>query len=100
MIPYCLHKGIGLIPYAPLAVGHLARPFNEDKTLREKTSVVKHDVTDSDKEIIRRVEALANKYHVPMAQIAIAWAMNKISSPIIGMSSVRRRLLLWEILII
>jgi len=90
MIPYCLHKGIGLIPYAPLAVGHLARPFTEDKTVREKTSVVKHNVIDSDKEIIRRVEALAKKYHVPMAQIAIAWAMNKISSPIIGMSSLAR----------
>ncbi|KAG8852957.1 hypothetical protein FRB96_008476 [Tulasnella sp. 330] len=90
MIPYCLHKGIGLIPYAPLARGHLARPLSEEKTLREQTSKVKHNVLDSDKEIIRRVEGLAKKYNVPMAQISIAWAMNKISSPIIGMSSPAR----------
>ncbi|KAG8852954.1 hypothetical protein FRB96_008473 [Tulasnella sp. 330] len=91
MIPYCLYKGIGLIPYAPLARGHLARPLNrESKTIREETSAVTHTVTEADKEIITRVEALAKKYNVPMAQIAVAWTMKKISSPIIGMSSPAR----------
>ncbi|KAG9013932.1 hypothetical protein FRB95_011847 [Tulasnella sp. JGI-2019a] len=91
MIPYCLHKGIGLIPYSPLARGHLARPLNvEEKTLREQTALFKHHVTDADKEVINRVETLAKKYNVPMAQISIAWTLTRVSSPIIGMSSPER----------
>jgi len=33
---------------------------------------------------------VAKKHNVPMAQIAMAWMMPKVSSPIIGMSSPER----------
>lgn len=90
MIPYCLHKGIGIIPYSPLARGDLARPYARDgeKTSRQVTATNNKVLTEADKEIIGRVEELAKKHGVPMAQIPIAWLMSKISSPIIGMSSV------------
>ncbi|KAG8842998.1 hypothetical protein FRB96_004479 [Tulasnella sp. 330] len=90
MIPYCLHKGIGLIPWGPLAHGYLARPAGSEKTFRESTSRVHTSTSETDKKIISRVEALAKKHNVPMAQIAIAWVMNKISSPIIGITSPER----------
>ncbi|KAG8877056.1 hypothetical protein FRB98_006925 [Tulasnella sp. 332] len=90
MIPYCLHKGIGLIPWAPLAEGHLARPLTTETTNRMQTAFFKRTISDSDKEIINRVEELAKKYNVPMAQIAMAWILTKVSSPIIGMSSPTR----------
>ncbi|KAG9022083.1 hypothetical protein FRB95_000880 [Tulasnella sp. JGI-2019a] len=90
MIPYCLNKGIGLIPWAPLAEGHLARPVKSEETKRMQTSLFKRTPTDADNVIIARVEALAKKYNVPMAQIAMAWIMIKATSPIIGMSSPAR----------
>jgi len=90
MIPYCLHKGIGLIPWAPLAEGHLARPLSGETTNRMQTAEYTRTISDSDKEIINRVEELAKKYEVPMAQIAMAWILTKVSSPIIGMSSPAR----------
>ncbi|KAG8979302.1 hypothetical protein FRB94_012545 [Tulasnella sp. JGI-2019a] len=89
MIPYCLHKGIGLVPYAPLAQGFLARPLATE-TLRSTNLFVKQVITNADKETINRVEALAKKYNVSMAQIAIAWTLTKISSPIIGINSPER----------
>ncbi|KAG9007334.1 hypothetical protein FRB94_014456 [Tulasnella sp. JGI-2019a] len=90
MIPYCLHKGIGLIPWAPLADGNLARPLTTGTTQRQATSEFKRPLSDGDKKIISTVEELAKKYDVPMAQIAMAWLMLKVSSPIIGMSSPSR----------
>ncbi|EJU03370.1 Aldo/keto reductase [Dacryopinax primogenitus] len=95
MIPYCKAKGIGLIPWAPLAEGNLARPVakeahDAEKTSRTDTAVFKKSVTETDKRIIARVEELAKKYNVKMAQIAIAWINTKVSSPIIGMSSPSR----------
>ncbi|KAG8853136.1 hypothetical protein FRB96_008388 [Tulasnella sp. 330] len=90
MIPYCLHKGIGLIPWAPLASGYLARPLDTQKTHRQTLTDFKQVLSNEDEEIIKRVEVLAKKYDVPMAQIAIKWLMLKISSPIIGMSSPAR----------
>ncbi|KAG8978881.1 hypothetical protein FRB94_012610 [Tulasnella sp. JGI-2019a] len=90
MIPYCLHKGIGLIPWAPLAEGYLARPLSTSRTNRMETGEYTRTINDSDKEIIAGVEGLAKKYNVPMAQIAIAWVMTKVTSPIIGVSSPAR----------
>ncbi|EJU05010.1 Aldo/keto reductase [Dacryopinax primogenitus] len=94
MIPYCTYKGIGIIPWAPLAEGHLACPLdaqhNAQKTTQTETAVYKRTLTDSDKTTISRVEELAKQKGVKMVQIAIAWIMTKVSSPIIGMSSPSR----------
>jgi len=95
MIPYCKYHGIGLIPWAPLAEGHLARPLDkglhdQEKTSRAQTAVFKRSITPADEIIITRVEALAKKYNVKMAQIAMAWINTKVDSPIIGMSSPAR----------
>lgn len=94
MIPYCRFNGIGLIPWAPLADGLLARPLGTDTTrsTSAKGTMFERKLADSDKQIIARVEELAKKKGVKMAQIAIAWVAAKITSPIIGVSSVERLL--------
>lgn len=45
---------------------------------------------EEDHEIIRRVEELANKKGWKMSHVALAWINKRISSPIIGFSSVER----------
>lgn len=89
LIPICKQMGVSLMPYSPLAAGHLTRPEWRADTLRSKTDRVamgKYDKTEEqDMEIVRRVHELSLKYHVKMQQIALAWHWAKgVSSPIIG----------------
>lgn len=86
MIPYCNAHGIGLIPWGPLNAGMLARPLGEQTTRNQTRGTV---FSDADKAIINRVEELAKKYNAKMSQVALAWIDSKVSSPIVGISSVR-----------
>jgi len=45
---------------------------------------------EQDKKIVARVEELAQKHDWKMSQVALAWINKRISSPIIGFSSVER----------
>lgn len=89
LIPICKQMGVSLIPYSPLAAGHLTRPEWTTDTLRSRTDRVamgKYDRTkDQDLEIVHRVHTLAERYGVKMQQIALAWHWAKgVASPIIG----------------
>ncbi|KAJ0421652.1 Aldo/keto reductase [Aspergillus carlsbadensis] len=97
MHAYCRDAGIGLIPWSPLARSLLTRPYSVSKekpTTRQTTDVYSDfligPVTDADVSIIGRVEELANKIGVSMAQIAIAWCFAKGVNPIVGLASVER----------
>ena len=91
MIPYCKAHGIGLIPWSPLHGGDLAKPIDQGSarkdsakgTFREK----KH--SEADKAVIGRVEEIAKKRGWKMSEVALAWVDTKVSSPIVGCSSVR-----------
>jgi aryl-alcohol dehydrogenase-like predicted oxidoreductase len=90
MLPLCRAEGIGAIPYSPLAAGRLTRDWTADSSLRAQTdqiAVGKYDATaDTDREIVARVAALADKHSVLRSQIALAWLLQKepVAAPIIG----------------
>ena len=89
LIPICRQMGVSLMPYSPLAAGHLTRPTWTADTLRSKTDRVamgKYDrMEQQDIEIVKRVYELANRYGVKMQQIALAWQWeNQVASPIVG----------------
>ncbi len=96
MIPLCLHEGVGLIPWSPLARGFLAgnRKANEDKlkaeTTRGRTDDYAHKLyyRDSDFALVDRISAVAETRGVKNAQVALAWILGKpgVSAPIIGAS--------------
>jgi len=92
MHAYCKHNGIGIIPWAPLAAGALARPVGTETTRENSTrgTALEKKLTDADVTIINRVEELAKKKNCKMGQIALAWAGTKVSSPIVGVNSVER----------
>ncbi|KAL4908204.1 hypothetical protein BDW74DRAFT_147042 [Aspergillus multicolor] len=96
MIPYCLDAGIGLIPWSPMARGLLTRPWKSAPTLRESTDgalnwLLKNRETEADKKIVDRVQEVAEKKGVSMAQVAIAWSLgNPSENPILGLSSKER----------
>ena len=89
LIPICKQMDVSLMPYSPLAAGHLTRAEWISDSKRGKTDRVaagKYDrMEQQDILIVKRVQELADKYHCRMSQIAIAWQWAKgITSPIIG----------------
>lgn len=90
MNAYCNMNGIGLIPWAPLAGGSLARPANTSHTTHisfNKNSPLESNHSSIDVQIIGRVEEVAKKHGKKMSQVAIAWITSKVASPIVGVSS-------------
>lgn len=89
LIPICRQMNVSLMPYSPLAGGHLTRTTWESDTLRGRTDRVakgKYDrMEKQDIQIVKRVRELAEKYHCKMSQIALAWQWAKgVASPIVG----------------
>ena len=89
LIPICKQMGVSLMPYSPLAAGHLTRPTWNADTLRSKTDRVargKYDrMEQEDLHIVARVAELAEKHNCKMSQIALAWQWAKgVASPIVG----------------
>lgn len=89
LIPICKQMHVSLMPYSPLAGGHLTRNTWTGETLRAKTDRVvmgKYDGMEAnDLLIVHRVHDLAEKYGVKMSQIALAWEKAKgVTAPIVG----------------
>lgn len=92
MLAYCKYNGIGVIPYAPLYSGLLARPVGTGSMRQNSTkgTIFERKVTSADATIINRVEELSKKKNIKMSQIALAWVASKVASPIVGISSIQR----------
>ncbi|KAJ4481296.1 NADP-dependent oxidoreductase domain-containing protein [Lentinula aciculospora] len=92
MNAYCNANGIGLIPWAPVAAGSLCRPVEANTTARAQSrkDYPPSQLSEEDKVIIGRVEELSKKKDWTMTQVALTWVKMKVSSPIVGMSSIQR----------
>ncbi|KAG2129735.1 aryl-alcohol dehydrogenase [Suillus clintonianus] len=94
MFPTLKMFGVGCIPWSPLARGLLTRPLQVgEQTIRRKTDpainlYVQHE---SDKDIINRLEQVAEQKGASMAQIALAWSMAQdiVTAPIVGPMSLK-----------
>ncbi|KEF52799.1 alcohol dehydrogenase [Exophiala aquamarina CBS 119918] len=93
MNPYCIETGVGLIPWAPLYRGLLARPLGTKATAREESSKgnpMFSGLTAEDQEIIKRVQELADKKGWKMSHVALVWIIQKKTIPIVGFSNLKR----------
>ena len=86
MIPLCLDQGIGLIPWSPLARGRLARPWDTESARSRTDEFGKTLYHEGDREIVEAVARVAAARGVPMAQVALAWMLDRpgVSAPIVG----------------
>ena len=94
LIPVCKQYGVSLIPYSPLAGGHLSRANWDEETKRSLTDKIMHRKYDPEREndvlITARVEELAKKHNVSMSNIALAWLFAKgVAAPIVGSSKIK-----------
>lgn len=87
MIRFCNETGVGLIPWAPLAGGALARkPEVHGTTERSKGN----ELGEVDRKIVERVAEVAGKRGWTPSEVALAWIVKRVTSPIVGFSSVGR----------
>ncbi|KAJ7060434.1 Aldo keto reductase [Mycena amicta] len=99
MFPTLKHFGVGAIPWSPLARGAVCRPIasqlqKENQTARADSDFMPPSVytkSSANQDVVARVEELANKRGLKMAQIAIAWMLSKegVSAPIVGTTSLK-----------
>jgi 1-deoxyxylulose-5-phosphate synthase len=92
MVPLCLDRSVGLIPWSPLARGILARPLDSN-TVRAKTDeYARHiygaELSEGDRAIHAAVSEIATARGAPPAQVALAWLCQKpgVVAPIVGAS--------------
>ncbi|PSR23109.1 MAG: alcohol dehydrogenase [Sulfobacillus acidophilus] len=89
MLPLCQAEDVGVIPWSPLARGRLARRWDQS-TARSETDqfaqTLYQTTADQDRKVVDQVESLARARGVPMAQVALAWVLQKspITAAIVG----------------
>ena len=86
MLPLAKEDNIGLTPYSSLDSGRLSRRDNTSKRANEDVvAKSKYGKTEAvDELIIERVEELALRHNVSMSEVALAWLLTKVTSPIVG----------------
>ncbi|THH18349.1 hypothetical protein EW146_g2615 [Bondarzewia mesenterica] len=95
MMPALKMLGVSSIPWSPLARGFLTRPNNSQvKTKRTETdpyAAYPFPPESGAPETIGRVEEIAKKKGVSMAQIAVAWILAKdpVAAPVVGPTSIK-----------
>jgi aryl-alcohol dehydrogenase-like predicted oxidoreductase len=99
MLPLCEREGIGVMCWSPLARGYLTRPHEHlletfrgrymDTDSHKSRRVANYRANGGD-EINERVEELAARKGVTMAQISLAWLLHQdvVDAPIVGVTSV------------
>lgn len=93
MIPICRQYGVSLVPYSPLAGGHLTHlgwTSDSERSQTDMTIRKKYDhAMENDMKIIQRVDEVAKRNGVSMTQVALAWLFKKGAvAPIVGATSV------------
>jgi 1-deoxyxylulose-5-phosphate synthase len=87
MHPLCLDQGVGVIPWSPLARGRLAKPPEERTTTRANSDVYARKMYgEADDAVVRALVDVAKARELPMAQVALAWMLQKevLTAPIVG----------------
>ncbi|MFI5244402.1 MAG: aldo/keto reductase [Gemmatimonadales bacterium] len=94
MNPLCVHEGVGLIPWSPLARGLLARPRPADAkiksggTARAVNDTYSEQLYDDpgDWDVVDAVGRVAKQRGVSMAEVALAWLLGRpgVVAPIVG----------------
>jgi 1-deoxyxylulose-5-phosphate synthase len=94
MIPLCLDQGVGVIPWSPLARGFLAGNRTREGgalTERAKTDAFAEMLYNADDfAVVDVVSEIAADRGVPMAQVAMAWLLQRpgVTAPIVGATKV------------
>ncbi|MCL7679487.1 aldo/keto reductase, partial [Klebsiella pneumoniae] len=80
MLPLCEDKGVGVIPWSPMARGRLTRDWSVTSRRTQNDAFALKMYENAallDKPVIDVVASIAEKHAVPRAHVAIAWLLSK-----------------------
>jgi voltage-dependent potassium channel beta subunit len=80
IIPTCVHYGLGLTVWSPLAQGILTGKYNEGVpagTRGATTKWLERELIPENIEKVRQLGELAKSYHVSVNQLALAWVLRQ-----------------------
>jgi aryl-alcohol dehydrogenase-like predicted oxidoreductase len=89
-------EGMLMTPYSPLAGGRVCRLWSDEDSKRsneDKTATKKYDhAKEIDYPIVLRIQEIAKKLNISMAQVSLAWMLSKplVASPIVGCTKVKQ----------
>ena len=91
MLPLCADQGVGVIPWSPLARGHLCRDsFSASETTRSYSDELSKWMYKeaADNEVVVRNAEVAKRLGVKPAQTALSWVLANpaVTAPIIGVT--------------
>ncbi len=89
MMPLCMDRKIGVVPWSPLAGGRTTRPWGTqtDRSKIDGVSPMVWGATQAeDKKVVDNLEKIAKELGYTMAQVSLAWMLSKpyITAPIVG----------------
>ncbi len=89
--PLCLEKGLGVIPYFPLASGFLTGKYQSEKDLSgsARADIVRKYLDDRGFRILDALDQVARQYHSAPVTVALAWLIARpgITAPIASATS-------------
>ena len=88
MLPLCADRGIGVIPWSPLARGRLTRDWDVTSARSGTDEFGKRLYQDEDRHIVEAVARIAEARGLPRARIALAWLASRpaVTAPIVGVT--------------
>jgi aryl-alcohol dehydrogenase-like predicted oxidoreductase len=97
MNEFCLQTGVALTPWSPLAGGFLSRDWRVTKKQDSLRTTSGGSYSNSayekpqDYKVVDALIAVAARHKLPMAQIALAWLLERpgVTAPIIGATRLR-----------
>ncbi|MFJ4621751.1 aldo/keto reductase [Streptomyces sp. NPDC088812] len=88
MLPLCADRGVGVLPWSPLARGRLTRDWGTVTERSTQDDFGSRLYLEGDRSIVEAVTRIANDRGVPRARVALAWLLHQdtVTAPIIGAS--------------
>jgi aryl-alcohol dehydrogenase-like predicted oxidoreductase len=93
VLPYCLHKGIGVIVYSPMASGLLTGAMTRERAARlpqDDWRKTNPDFTEPNLsrnlELVDRLREIAKRHNRSVGEVAIAWTLRNpaVTGAIVG----------------
>lgn len=89
LAPMCVHQGIGMVPYSPLAGGMLTGKYRRDQPLPDSMRAgenAENRFTDKNWDVIETLVEVAAQSGQTPAQAAVNWLRTRpgVSAPIVG----------------
>ena len=86
LLPACRQRGVGFIPYFPLASGLLTGKYAKGEPAPEGTRLAGRELADADFDIVERLRAFAERHGVSLLEVAIGGlaAVDGVTSVIAG----------------